>query len=223
MFAARSMIAHVMFFVGNKEVVWPAEGSSADELYWTYAMARLGAYPSAILDVSKEAGSANSKRSVPYFIGRMRRMRAMNAHRRLCATHHQPLDHPVALRGPCRSSAAHRTARTVHSPRVPPLPSRAASPPTRLRSRRVHSLTAHSGFNWSNACKEAPELCEVMSAQVHFPQHTNNAIPQIEHEYYPFLLKAAAAASTPCTCREASEHCTLLPVAAYTRVQSSSQ
>ena len=76
-----------MFFVGNKNVVWPAEASAADEIYWRYAMARLGAYPSIVLDVSKEAGSANSKRPVAYFIDRMRLMSSMNAHGRLLTAH----------------------------------------------------------------------------------------------------------------------------------------
>lgn len=87
MFAERRMIAHVMFFVGNKNVLWPSEGSQSDDLYWVTAMARLGAYSSIVLDPSKETGSANSHRSVDYFVGRMRLMRVMNAHRRLLTPH----------------------------------------------------------------------------------------------------------------------------------------
>ena len=177
MFAARNMIAHVMFFVGNKNVEWPAENSTADDIYWRYAMARLGAHPSVVLDVSKEAGSANAKRSVGYFIDRLRLMRSMNAHGRL--------------------------------------------------------LTAHSGFDWTNQCKQAPELCQVTSAQVHFPYSGDDAsalgcsnsfpplpcplamltyyhsvfilrlnvslcaVPHIYKEYYPALFQAAADATAP--------------------------
>lgn len=58
-------------------------------------------------------------------------------------------------------------------------------------------LTAHSGFGWSNKCAAAPELCDVMSAQVHFPHKGDNAIAQIDTKYYPFLAKAAAQAAVP--------------------------
>lgn len=140
-FADRNMVAHVMFFVGNKNVRWPEERSAADEIYWRYAMARLSAHPSVVLDVSKEAGSSNSKRSVAYFVERMRLMRSMNAHGRL--------------------------------------------------------LAAHSGFDWTNRCDEAPELCDIMSAQVHFPHRGDDAIRSIHDEYYPYLARAAASATAP--------------------------
>jgi hypothetical protein len=138
MFAERSMVAHVMFFVGNKNVQWPAQGSAADDIYWRNAMARLAAYPSVVLDVSKEAGSHNAGRPVSYFVDRMRLMKGMNAHRRL--------------------------------------------------------LTAHSGFDWTNKCDEAPELCEVLSIQKHFG---NGPIRTEAHEYYPFFSDAARNAGVP--------------------------
>lgn len=139
MFTARNMIAHVMFFVGNKHVRWPDERSAADDIYWKTAMARLSVYPSIVLDVSKEAGSANSKRPVSYFVDRMRLMASMNAHGRL--------------------------------------------------------LTAHSGFDWTNKCDAAPELCQLTSAQIHLGE--NAGIQDVAHLYYPTLERTAATAKAP--------------------------
>lgn len=139
MLAEANVIAHVMFYVGNKNVGWPAAQSAADDLYWITAMARLGAYPSVVLDVSKEAGSANAGRPTSYFVERMRLMQSMNAHGRI--------------------------------------------------------LTSHSGFDWSNRCDAAPELCEVISAQIHLGD--NKGIAEVAPLYHPFLAQAAVQATTP--------------------------
>ena len=138
-FAKRGMVAHVMFFVGNKNVRWPDAESDADDVYWRYAMARLGAFPSILLDVSKEAGSANAHRNTDYFVNRMKFMRDMNAHKRI--------------------------------------------------------LTAHSGFDWDNSCGAAPELCDVMSAQVH-PTGTG-PISAIAPLYYSLLKDSVASSTVP--------------------------
>lgn len=34
MFAQKNMVAHVMFYVGNKNVPWPTKLSPVDDIYW---------------------------------------------------------------------------------------------------------------------------------------------------------------------------------------------
>jgi hypothetical protein len=38
-------------------VAWPTRGSPQDDTYWHYVLARYGAHPNIVLDVSKEAGA----------------------------------------------------------------------------------------------------------------------------------------------------------------------
>jgi len=82
---ARGMVAHVMIYVGNKHVDWPAQESTADDIYWRYCMARFGASNAVVWDVSKEAGSYGVGR--PYIINRLELMNAMNGHQRLIGAH----------------------------------------------------------------------------------------------------------------------------------------
>ena len=125
--------------IGNKNVKWPEALSEADDIYWTYAMARLAAHPSVVLDVSKEAGSSNSGREPSYFINRLKLMDSLNAHQRI--------------------------------------------------------LTAHSGFGWDNSCSEAPDLCHIMSAQVHMDN--SGPISKVADQYYPSLLEFSLNTDVP--------------------------
>lgn len=81
----RSMVAHLMLYVGNKHVNWPEPGGAADDVYWRYCMARFGASNAVVLDVSKEAGSYGV--GDEYIFDRLRLMSLMNAHGRLLGAH----------------------------------------------------------------------------------------------------------------------------------------
>ena len=52
---ARGILAHIMIHVYNKQVNWPELGSSEDDLYWRYVLARYQAFPNVIWDVAKES------------------------------------------------------------------------------------------------------------------------------------------------------------------------
>ena len=38
-----NLTAHMMLYVGNKQVQWPPRGSAADDIYWRYVLHRYGA------------------------------------------------------------------------------------------------------------------------------------------------------------------------------------
>jgi len=38
-----NLTAHMMLYVGNKQVQWPLRGSAADDIYWRYVLHRYGA------------------------------------------------------------------------------------------------------------------------------------------------------------------------------------
>eukprot|EP00041_Stephanoeca_diplocostata_P028850 m.835112 g.835112 ORF g.835112 m.835112 type:complete len:792 (+) comp23452_c0_seq18:82-2457(+) len=98
-----NMTANLMLYVGNKAVQWPARNSPADDLYWRYCMARFGAFPNVVLDVSKEAGSYGVGEA--YAVQRMQLMHAMNAHGRIVTAHG-----PGAFSGLCPSATTPSTA-----------------------------------------------------------------------------------------------------------------
>jgi len=82
---ARGQIAHLMLYVGNKNVVWPTRGSLADYIYWRTCLARFGAYSSILWDVSKEAGSYGIGK--PYVLDRLQFITDSNPHKRLVTSH----------------------------------------------------------------------------------------------------------------------------------------
>ncbi|MFI5300041.1 MAG: DUF4038 domain-containing protein [Polyangiales bacterium] len=51
----RGIAAHVILRVYNKQVVWPANGSTNDDAYYAWIVARYAAYPNVVWDFSKEA------------------------------------------------------------------------------------------------------------------------------------------------------------------------
>ena len=79
------MVSHTMLTVGNKNVNYPAENSKADDTFWRYTLARYNAFPSWLVDVSKEAGSYD----VPadYVLERLRLIHSTNAHGRIVTSH----------------------------------------------------------------------------------------------------------------------------------------
>ena len=83
--AKRGLVAHVMLYVGNKGVVWPTRGSAEDDIYWRYVLNRIGAFPSVVLDVSKEAGSYGI--GDEYVMQRLSEIHNRNAHRRPVTAH----------------------------------------------------------------------------------------------------------------------------------------
>ena len=51
----RNIISHLMIYVWNKNVRWPAAGSEADNLYFDYVVKRYQAFSNIVWDISKEA------------------------------------------------------------------------------------------------------------------------------------------------------------------------
>jgi len=51
----KGIAAHLMIYVWNKQVNWPAANSAADNRYFDYVVKRYQAYPNLIWDISKEA------------------------------------------------------------------------------------------------------------------------------------------------------------------------
>ncbi len=79
------VIAHVMLYVGNKNVAWPERLGAADETYWRYTLARFSAYPNLVWDVSKEAGSHGV--GADYIRNRLALIHSMNPFGRLVTSH----------------------------------------------------------------------------------------------------------------------------------------
>jgi hypothetical protein len=80
----RGLVAHVFMRVYNKAVKWPANNGPEDELFYRWLVARYGAYPNVIWDVSKEA---QYEKDVDYKIGRLKYMRANLPSPRLLTVH----------------------------------------------------------------------------------------------------------------------------------------
>lgn len=57
-------------------------------------------------------------------------------------------------------------------------------------------VTAHSGMHWSNSCEPSPQLCSVVSAQIHFPGESPSVASQ-EGKYYARVRQLVEA--TPAT------------------------
>ena len=80
------MVAHLMIYVWNKKVKWPAADSPADNRYFDYLIKRYQAFPNVLWDISKEA--LNNKRcSEPYAVERIGRIRNLDAYKRLITVH----------------------------------------------------------------------------------------------------------------------------------------
>lgn len=79
------MTFHMMLYVGNKNVAWPARDSSADDVYWHHCLARFDAFPGVVIDVSKEAGGYGVGND--YITRRLGLIHAMNPHQRPVTAH----------------------------------------------------------------------------------------------------------------------------------------
>lgn len=79
----RGVLAHVMIHVYNKQVNWPELGSSDDDRYWRYVIARYQAFCNIIWDTSKE-----SYYQPPEYIWyRLGTIRHLDGYRRLITVH----------------------------------------------------------------------------------------------------------------------------------------
>lgn len=76
-------MAHIMVMAENKFVNWPAEGSPADDLYWTTIINRYQGYTNVVWDVSKEAQRLNAS----YWATRFALIEAKDTHHRLRTVH----------------------------------------------------------------------------------------------------------------------------------------
>ena len=80
------IVAHLMIYVWNKNVNWPAMYSDADNRYFDYIIKRYQGYPNMIWDVSKEALDYD-RCDIPYINERIERIRKQDGHRRLITVH----------------------------------------------------------------------------------------------------------------------------------------
>ena len=82
----KGIAAHLMIYVWNKQVNWPAARSKADNRYFDYVVRRYQAYPNVIWDISKEAlGYGHT--DVNYISERIERLRKQDAYKRLVTVH----------------------------------------------------------------------------------------------------------------------------------------
>lgn len=78
--------AHLMIYVWNKNVNWPASRSLEDNRYFDYAVKRYQGFPNLIWDISKEAtGYGHNDKS--YITDRIDRLKALESSRRLVTVH----------------------------------------------------------------------------------------------------------------------------------------
>lgn len=80
------LTAHIMIYVWNKQVNWPASDSVEDNRYFDYVVARYQAYPNIIWDISKEA-TGYGHNDMGYIVRRIERLRKMDGHERLVTVH----------------------------------------------------------------------------------------------------------------------------------------
>ncbi|WP_231743687.1 DUF5060 domain-containing protein [Stieleria neptunia] len=82
----KGIVAHLMVYVWNKRVNWPAANSADDNRYFDYVVSRYQAYPNLIWDVSKEA-LGYGHNDVNYIHQRIERLRGLDAFKRLITVH----------------------------------------------------------------------------------------------------------------------------------------
>ncbi|MEJ2614469.1 MAG: DUF5060 domain-containing protein [Ignavibacteriaceae bacterium] len=83
---SKSIIAHLMIYVWNKEVNWPSMYSQVDNRYFEYVIKRYEGYPNIIWDISKEALS-DGQCDMNYVTDRIQRVRKLDAYKRLLTVH----------------------------------------------------------------------------------------------------------------------------------------
>ncbi len=83
---SKGIVAHLMIYVWNKRVAWPAAESDADNRYFDYVVKRYQAFPNLVWDISKEAlGYGHT--DVNYITDRINRLRRNDAFNRLVTVH----------------------------------------------------------------------------------------------------------------------------------------
>lgn len=82
----QGITAHLMIYVWNKKVNWPAMYSEDDNRYYDYVIKRYQAYPNVIWDVSKEALDYG-RCDIPYINERIERTRRLDAYHHLITVH----------------------------------------------------------------------------------------------------------------------------------------
>ena len=82
----KGIIAHLMIYVWNKNVTWPAMYSRMDDYYFDYVTARYQAFPNLVWDISKEALTYGRCDDV-YIHDRIKRLRKRDGHNRLVTVH----------------------------------------------------------------------------------------------------------------------------------------
>ena len=82
----KGIAAHLMIYVWNKRVNWPAAGSKEDNRYFEYVAKRYQAYPNIIWDISKEALGYGHD-DVNYISERIERLRKIDSYDRLITVH----------------------------------------------------------------------------------------------------------------------------------------
>ena len=82
----KNITAHVMIYVWNKGVNWPAMYSKADNRYFDYVVKRYEAFPNVVWDVAKEALSYG-RCDMNYVSERISRIRRLDAYQRLVTVH----------------------------------------------------------------------------------------------------------------------------------------
>jgi hypothetical protein len=82
----QGIVAHLMIYVWNKRVNWPAANSEADNRYFDYVVKRYQAFPNLVWDISKEAlGYGHT--DVHYISERIERLRRLDQFKRLVTVH----------------------------------------------------------------------------------------------------------------------------------------
>ncbi|MFC6964789.1 DUF4038 domain-containing protein [Halocatena marina] len=82
------IVVHLMMQVQNKEVNWPERRSADDDRYWKYVVARYGAYPNLVWDVSKESYNIRHEAgSHDYTRDRLALLRRVDAYDHLVTAH----------------------------------------------------------------------------------------------------------------------------------------
>ncbi|MCL4120827.1 UNVERIFIED_CONTAM: hypothetical protein GTU68_049922 [Idotea baltica] len=82
----KGIAAHLMIYVWNKRVNWPAANSAADNRYFDYVVRRYQAYPNLVWDISKEA-LGYGHNDIDYISGRIDRLRKLDSSQRLVTVH----------------------------------------------------------------------------------------------------------------------------------------
>jgi hypothetical protein len=82
----KDIAAHLMIYVWNKRVNWPAPESEEDNRYFEYVVKRYQAYPHVVWDISKEALGYGHD-DVDYISRRIERLRRLDVYQRLVTVH----------------------------------------------------------------------------------------------------------------------------------------